>query len=668
MNKISVIHRLYAGFAILCLIIVLWGVFNSRTMSSFSGTTSELTSDYFPLAAQIQQVDTHRAEAGKQALSMMAAEDPDMLSVRLSALETTISTLNMLANGISSLDNIEQFPVVQTRNQRVAQNVIALKLSVDQLDEYNRSVLEVSEIVNEGLSAFLANNAEMKRLLVREGTEPAGDDIYIRDLFTTIMENLASIELLIMQMVSTDDADKLASVIENLQMNTQIIEPDIEALVSEVPRLEGLPVLISSFMAAVNQDDGIINQYLGYRQNRLKLAEAGREVDRHLGDLAGNLDDMRVAVSERITQTVAALDESAKRSEQLVYWLLSLVVLFALGTSVWLARMISLPLRATLSHLASMARGDYSRRLEFNAKGEFIDLKTSVNQLSDAMATVLGSLQQAGGDIAVIATGNARFARGFNERVRGQSEELGAIAAAMTQMEASAREVAGSVRGTHDLVGEINLQVAENLSDAERGSLCVAELETQSGHTAAKLHELEKASQDIGRITEVIDGIANQTNLLALNAAIESARAGEAGRGFAVVADEVRGLARKTTESTETIRTLVERLQGEASESVRSMNNNFSQLTAVRTLMASVSEGAEKIRSAMALIHQGADQTRLGMDEQESVSKSVARQVNEISSSANASLDEIDELVATCERLEVSVGKIEALAGRFRVN
>lgn len=451
----------------------------------------------------------------------MAAEDPDILAVRLSALETTIGTLNTLANGISSLDNIEKFPAVQTGNKRVAQNVMALKLSVDQLGEYNRSVLEVSEIVTEGLSAFLANNAEMKRLLVREGMESAGDDIYIRDLFTTIMESLAYIELLIMQMVSTDDADKLASVIENLRVNTQIIEPDINALVSEVPRLEGLPILISSFMAAVNQDAGIINQYLGYRQNRLKLAKVGREVDRHLGDLADNLDGMRVA---------------------------------------------------------------------------------------------------------------------------------------------------GSVRGTHDLVGEINQQVAENLSDAERGSLCVAELEAQSGHTAAKLHKLEKASQDIGRITEVIDGIASQTNLLALNAAIESARAGEAGRGFAVVADEVRGLARKTTESTETIRTLVERLQGEASESVRSMNNNFSQLAAVRTLMASVSEGAEKIRSAMARIYQGADQTRLGMDEQESVSKSVARQVNEISRSANASLEEIDELVATCERLEASVGNIEALAGRFRVN
>jgi len=142
----------------------------------------------------------------------MAAEDPDILAVRLSALETTIKTLNTLASGISSLDNIETFPVVQTRNQRVAQNVMALKSSVAQLGEYNRSVLEVSEIMTEGLSAFLTNNAEMKRLLVREGTETAGDDIYIRDLFTTIMENLAYIELLIMQMVSTDDADKLASV------------------------------------------------------------------------------------------------------------------------------------------------------------------------------------------------------------------------------------------------------------------------------------------------------------------------------------------------------------------------------------------------------------------------------------------------------------------------
>lgn len=238
----------------------------------------------------------------------------------------------------------------------------------------------------------------------------------------------------------------------------------------------------------------------------------------------------------------------------------------------------------------------------------------------------------------------------------------------MTQMEASAREVAGSVRETHGLVGEVNGQVADNRSAAERGMDCVAGLENQAEQTARKLRQLEQASLDIGRITQAIDDIANQTNLLALNAAIESARAGEAGRGFAVVADEVRGLAQKTTESTDTIRGLVEDLQREASESVQSMDHSVEQLRSVREVMESVSENADRIGVAMAQIQQGAEHIRHGMDEQESVSQSVAQQVGDISSEAAQSLESIDELVTTCDRLEDSVTSIETLMARFRIH
>ncbi|WP_417500656.1 methyl-accepting chemotaxis protein [Marinobacter sp.] len=668
MNQISIIHRLYAGFALLCVIIACWGIFNIYIMSAFSDTTTELTLDYFPLGELVQDIQSNRSEAGKQALSILSADDSEALGSRQALLQRTLDEMNAGASRVSSFARLDAFPAVQSGNQETIERVSTLKASAEQLGEYKSSVLAVTEVVNQGISVFLANNAEMKRLLVREGTEPAGDDIYIRDLFTTVMESLGNIELLIMQMVSTEDARKLEDVVENLKFNTQMIEPDIDALVAEVPRLEGLPPLVSTFMAAVNQQDGIINQYLMYRQNRAKLDKVSGALERELGLLAAHLDEMSAAVSDRTTAAVYSLDAMARRSEQLVYWLLPLVIFIALATSLWLGKMISRPLKATLEHLAGMAQGDYSQRLEFDAKGEFVALKASVNQLSDAMATVLGSLQQAGADISVIASGNATFARDFNERIRGQSDDLGAIAAAMTQMEASAREVAGSVRETHGLVGEINQQVEENLEAAEQGNRCVAGLETQARHTAGKLQQLEKASLDIERITATIDGIANQTNLLALNAAIESARAGEAGRGFAVVADEVRSLARKTTESTDTIRTLVERLQAEATESVSSMNSSFSQLEAVRTLMESVSDGAEKIRGAMALIHQGADQIRHGMDEQEGVSQSVARQVNDISGSATVSLEQIDGLVTTCEQLEASVADIEALTERFRVH
>lgn len=663
MNRISVIHRLYAGFGLLCVIIVCWGIFNISIMSRFSETTDELTSDVFPLSGLVQDMEAQRSEAGKIVVELVAAQDQPTLEARSARLA---SVLDQLGERLDSLPGSGD-AVAQARTEARSQLAALTRVSGD-LAALKARVLAVSDSVNSGLSEFLANNAEMKRLLVREGTEPAGRDIYIRDLFTTVMENLANIELLIMQMVSTEDASKLGAIVENLRFNTQTIEQDIAALVAEVPRLEGLPVLVQGFLSAVNDDSGIISQFSGYRQSRLELDNAARASEGVLASLASTLDEAGAHVAERASASVFALDNTARRSESLVYGLLPAVVILALLTSTLLGRMISRPLQATRAHLAAMAEGDYSRTLEFPARGEFIHLKASVNQLAEAMATVLGRLQQAGSDISVIASGNARFARDFNHRIRSQSDELGGIAAAMTEMEASAREVAGSVRETHALVGEVNRQVEDNRSSAERGMACVSGLEQQAEQTAGKLRQLEQASLDIGRITEAIDDLANQTNLLALNAAIESARAGEAGRGFAVVADEVRGLAQKTTQSTDTIRALVEDLQAQASESVTSMDHSFQQLQSVRDLMANVSEGADRIGVAMARIQQGAEHIRHGMDEQENVSQSVARQVSDISGEAAESLASIDELVTTCDRLEDSVTGIETLMARFRIH
>ncbi|HTN34186.1 MAG TPA: methyl-accepting chemotaxis protein [Marinobacter sp.] len=667
MNKFSVIHRLYAGFGALCVIIICWGVFNLVMMASFTNITENLTSDIFPLSGVIKDVEAARSDTGRLALSIATITDQDALKKTLGELQLSMVKVREQTAGLQARFKAAGFVEGQSVSEKFAQLTDQFDHTNEEVATLQQNVIAVSDSVGNGLTEFLANNGEIKRILVREGTGPAGSNIYIRELFTTVMENLANIELLIMQMVSTEDPAKLEEIVGNLRFNTRNWEQDINDLVHEIPRLESLPPLITAFMDSVNNDDGVISQYSGYRKTIQQLDGAIHETEATLGLMRDSLDRMSELVSTRANIIVNEMDNSARHSEQLVYGVLPLVVLLALGISFWLGRMISRPLQATARHLANMAKGDYSRVLEFKAKGEFINLIASVNQLSEAMATVMGSLQQAGGDIAVIASGNARFARDFNERIRGQSDELGAIAAAMTEMEASAKEVAGSVRETHALVGDVNQQIEDNLAAAENGLACVAGLEKQTHQTAEKLRHLEQASLDIGRITEAIDGIANQTNLLALNAAIESARAGEAGRGFAVVADEVRGLAQKTTQSTDTIRGLVQHLQKEAAESVESMDGSFAQLTSVKELMASVSGGAERIREAMTQIYHGAEQTRCGMDEQEGVSQTVSHQVNDISASAAGSLGEIEELVTTCDRLEDSVRNIEALVSRFRI-
>ena len=102
-------------------------------------------------------------------------------------------------------------------------------------------------------------------------------------------------------------------------------------------------------------------------------------------------------------------------------------------------------------------------------------------------------------------------------------------------------------------------------------SAAIQALATEMADAAQVISRLEKDSQQVGAVLDVIKAISEQTNLLALNAAIEAARAGEQGRGFAVVADEVRTLAGKTQASANEIGTMISALQQASRQAVQAM-------------------------------------------------------------------------------------------------
>lgn len=112
-------------------------------------------------------------------------------------------------------------------------------------------------------------------------------------------------------------------------------------------------------------------------------------------------------------------------------------------------------------------------------------------------------------------------------------------------------EISASARSSAD--GASNAAEFANAASQQ-----VNEAEGVVASAIGAMSDIRSASDKIGEIVSVIDGIAFQTNLLALNASVEAARAGSAGKGFAVVATEVRALAQRSGEASKDIKELIE--------------------------------------------------------------------------------------------------------------
>jgi methyl-accepting chemotaxis protein len=140
--------------------------------------------------------------------------------------------------------------------------------------------------------------------------------------------------------------------------------------------------------------------------------------------------------------------------------------------------------------------------------------------------------------------------------------------------------------------------------------------------SARMIVELEKQSEEIGKIVHAVVRIADQTNLLALNAAIEAARAGEHGKGFAVVADEVRNLAEMSEKSARGIQEVVNEIKtqvkvvaADTEAAGTKARDEVEKAQAVTARLKQISEDFKQLQDGAQVISRNANQALGGAKE-----------------------------------------------------
>ncbi|REG35984.1 methyl-accepting chemotaxis protein [Archangium gephyra] len=206
-------------------------------------------------------------------------------------------------------------------------------------------------------------------------------------------------------------------------------------------------------------------------------------------------------------------------------------------------------------------------------RGTVSELLARLEQLSSASRGLTG----ASADQEHVISQQAAYA----QQIAATFEELSRTA---EQISSSTEVVESSARRTHEAVAEAMAVVAQVVAG-------INDIRMESKGVADAIVGLNQDLQQVSKIAQVINQVAERSDLLALNAALEGTKAGEVGRGFSLVAAEMRKLAENVSASARDIARIVEKVQDSGNEAA----------TKARVGMATSDRGVEVAEQASAV-------------------------------------------------------------------
>jgi methyl-accepting chemotaxis protein len=456
--------------------------------------------------------------------------------------------------------------------------------------------------------------------------------------------------------LSFEDRDSATEALKSLRANPQIIGAVLYNAKGKVFAVyekgadndeSTLPTGFSSTPSRTN---------INYTENHLEITEAVMDGDQQVGTitLRESMDQLNTILSEYSGIAVIITLVSA---------------IFSALLSLAIQKAITRPIIQVANALRDIAEGegDLTRRLRVSSRDEIGELAKSFNSFVEKVHGVTCEFRDTAGNLYSSAEQLSLTTEKTNQGVIRQQSEIDQIASAITQMSGTVQEVARNVAMAARDAEEADSQATQGKNTVEDTMQAIENLAGDIERAADVITRLQKESDNIGAVLEVIGGIAEQTNLLALNAAIEAARAGEQGRGFAVVADEVRTLARRTQSSTQEIQQMIDRLQAGAKEAVTVMEKGRQQASTSVSQAEKAGDSLKVITNAVSAIKDMTQQIASASEEQSSVTEEINQSILNISQVASQTADDSHHIADGSGELTSLATNLKSLISQFKL-
>ncbi|MDR6179841.1 methyl-accepting chemotaxis protein [Pseudomonas sp. SORGH_AS 211] len=361
---------------------------------------------------------------------------------------------------------------------------------------------------------------------------------------------------------------------------------------------------------------------------------------------------------------------AAHAAYQQAVWALGLGLLLAslcaLALGIVITRMIVAPIRQAVTSAERVAQGDLTQSIQSSRRDEAGQL---LQALGGMQRSLKDTVQQMAGASNQLAAAAEELHAVTEESSRGQvrqHDEVQQAATAVNQMTAAVEEVARNAASTSTASQDTSREAQQGREQVQQAAQAMAVMTGEITDSTQKVQTLEGQVREIGKLLEVIRGIAEQTNLLALNAAIEAARAGEQGRGFAVVADEVRALAHRTQGSTGEIERMMSAVRSSAEEAVGAMHKSQSLADSTQARANQAGEALDRIAARVAQIEERNLVIASAAEEQAQVAREVDRNLVNIQDLSTQTATGAQQTAASSQELSRLATSFQSLVAQFR--